>query len=431
VDFSPTFVTGIALGILCVLIPMEFVMVLAVIGVMLADTKLVPTEFIYYIRFIPMGVMAMRVLFTKLQQARWTRSSMVRQWFPFLVLAGISVLWSPSQEVSLQRVVSLILVVIGFGYGIPLYLRRQAARGPRLLIMLTGILMVAVGYSFVTRDRSAAMLNVGDYERLHGVFKNPNTLGVIAMVTFFLTFYLLRTVKRPVARYLALGSVLATGVVLLLSGSRGSLAAVVAGITVMNLLEKFKLRLPLSKAVVSLLIVGVVAFLAARASPQIENMLFRRETSGREDLIRRELAMAGQAPWLGVGFGGSDRLYAAQGKGGFGMGSHNSYTKALVELGGVGLVLTLWALYRIVRRALAYLTAFGDPLLGVTLFSGVAAYLVNAFFESWLFGFGSSITIPFWFFLAYLAYLTDEAELRLRMQAMAAGEGRSGTTREG
>jgi hypothetical protein len=70
---------------------------------------------------------------------------------------------------------------------------------------------------------------------------------------------------------------------------------------------------------------------------------------------------------------------------------------------------------------------FEDKRLGAALLGVVIASLTNALFESWLFGFGSASTIPFWLFLALLSHQADVARCRAltvrRRQGVPRGAG--------
>jgi hypothetical protein len=118
-----------------------------------------------------------------------------------------------------------------------------------------------------------------------------------------------------------------------------------------------------------------------------------------------------------VGFGASDGLFARDAVylrsiGIHISGPHSSLFRLLVDLGILGVVVATLAIGRLLRHVWRYLRWFGDPRFGASLLGVVAASLVNSFFESWLFAFGSASTVPFWFFLALLSYQADAARVR-------------------
>src|SRR5262249_808667 len=83
-------------------------------------------------------------------------------------------------------------------------------------------------------------------------------------------------------------------------------------------------------------------------------------------------------------------------------GSHNSYTRMFVDLGIVGVVVG-FSIFLVVLGQVLFVPVDvrRDPLL-IMLVATVIAGLINGFFEGWLFGFGSSSTLPLWFFLALI-----------------------------
>ncbi len=83
--------------------------------------------------------------------------------------------------------------------------------------------------------------------------------------------------------------------------------------------------------------------------------------------------------------------------------------RLLVELGFAGLLMALFSFAKVIGRSIKYLRRFEDPEMGIFLLAVVVASLVNSIFESWLFGFGNSSTIPFWLFLSMLYYQIDKA----------------------
>ena len=167
----------------------------------------------------------------------------------------------------------------------------------------------------------------------------------------------------------------------------------------------------------SIVILGAAFILTVVLLPEFRSALFRFEIASRTVLWERALILASDNPILGVGFGASDHLFLEDSLylrsiGIFIAGAHSSLFRLLVDLGVVGVLLASVGLVSCIRHANRRLRSFYDPRLGSILLALVVASLTNSLFESWLFGFGSSSTVPFWLCLALLTYQADAVDLR-------------------
>ena len=414
-----------ALGVGCFVIPVSSLLIISVIGVMLADTSLVSTDFIYLGRFVPVGVLFARVMsLPLLRKVRGGRSySMPRKWLPFLLLASMSCLYSLEPAMSVQRVVSAVLVVFGFGLGIPFYIS-DTRKIARLIKMISAVMGGAILYSLFSPSGLQAPAS-NEFVRLSGVFYNPNTLGIIAMQAFFPILYLRELEKRKIVRRMYLGILIAVGVAIMMSGSRASALGLVVGL-LFFLMNSKGFTKTFSNLMSAGLIIAGVYLTMGYLYPSLTGDLFRTGSSGREAIMRMEWGMIGKAPFFGSGFGGTDRFYFDEVlrlnrmEGGYLSGSHNSYMRLLVELGVAGGAAVLYAFGGMMLRFRRLLPQFEDQRLGVALLAAVVGSLVNAFFESWLFAFGSSTTLPFWLLLSILSYQADQAAMKIK-QTSAAG----------
>ena len=137
---------AVVLSFPLVLLPAEILILLSVVGVALADTRLVSSQFIYYLRFAPMGVLCFKALLELLLRKSFERGSyyLVKVWIPFLIISLLSVTYSIQPSLSFQRVLSAGFVLIGFGIGIPLYF----ANSKKMVhVLASNILVHGSGYS--------------------------------------------------------------------------------------------------------------------------------------------------------------------------------------------------------------------------------------------------------------------------------------------
>jgi hypothetical protein len=202
-----------------------------------------------------------------------------------------------------------------------------------------------------------------------------------------------------------------------ISGSRAAAFGLLVGIVVLarmrGLIDQRHLRI----AIRSLLLIVAALFLTSLFFPQFTSGLFRFETGSRTILWARAVFLAADHPVLGVGFAASDQVFSQDSLylrsiGIFISGAHSSPLRLLVDMGIVGVLVVTLSFVSTLHYAIGRLRAFHDPRLGSTLVALIAASLTNSIFESWLFGFGSSSTVPFWLCLATLSYQADAVKLK-------------------
>jgi O-antigen ligase len=407
----------IVIGIPLFAMPVNLLIVASIIGVMLADTRLIPTELIYYTRLMPIGILAFRVLLAYFVGRTAAKSDlgMMKAWLFFMLLASISVGYSLEPSISIQRVLSGWLVLIGFAVAIPMYF--QKPQDTTRLIWLVSIFMgAAIIYSFYSMTPEQSIpAGAQDYERFYGIFRNPNTLGLLSMQALFPTAYLWQKNSKKTVRNILFAVMVLLGIAIIISGSRAAALGFSIGLMVFLWGSRKIQQKSLPTVVMIILLITSIYLTVGYFFPEYSGGLFRTGTSGRTTLIEKEWDLAKETPYFGAGFGGSDGLYIRDAwhqrlQGIYAAGSHNSFMRLLVELGFAGLILALYAFSALIYRSIKILRQFEDPQLGIALLSVVAASLINAFFEAWLFSFGSSATIPFWLFLSLLYYQLSKAK---------------------
>ncbi len=421
----------ILLGIVCLFLPKNWLIILGIVSVALADTRLVSRHLIYYTRFVPMGVLALRVLTditTGRRQLKY-QSTFLKTFLPFIILSGISILYASDQNIVFQRYLSMLFVFIGFGLGVPLYYEKQED-----IIKLTKIIgiIIAIGviYSFFTSSAQKTTATFYVVEgRAQGIFKNPNTLGLLAMQNVFIIFYFWQKEQIKWKANLLLLTIAILGAAIISSGSRASILG-----TIIGMFFFFKgygkiYGKVLSKIVIFIIIASIAFLLIVEFFPKYEFAFLRPErpgdvthlsmleTSSRSILWKRAWIISKPARWFGVGFGGSARLFwldslYLKSIGIFISGPHSSFFKLLVELGFTGVFFALGAFFILGKKIWDMIPSCEDPILALALYGMIIAGLFNSMFESWLFGFGSSSTIPFWLFMTILTTKADEIKYK-------------------
>lgn len=406
----------------CLIIPIRYLILLGVVGVGMADSRMVSYDFIYYLRFLPMGILCLRTL-ADLHVKRLPSNHpffMAKIWLPLLGFALFSVMYALDPSLSIQRLLSAVFVLIGFGIGIPLYFS-NAKKMIEVLHLITFVMAAAILYSLhLAPQQELASSYSQDPERLYGIFNNPNTLGILCMQLIFVLIYLYQKRKDEVLGKFIFGVMIAVGIALVASGSRASGLGFVIGLIVFTWRSSRIGRRPFSTVLTMILALMSIFLLAGYFLPEYFGSLFRTGTAGRPFLWQRAWELYREGPFLGTGFGNGQIIFAADPAylrtiGIYAPDPHSSFMLLLLELGFVGIVLAAIGFVVSLRRAFKFHQYFEDPELGSILSAIIIGSLVNSFFETWLFNFGNSATVPFWFFLAMLCQQADRAEVRTRL----------------
>jgi hypothetical protein len=401
---------------------LEWLMILAIVTIMFADTTLFPSEtdsaVYFYARFVPLGLVAIRALMSIRARGGGVRSLPGLFLKPFGLLFLLSAFGTIYSEHPLNnglRAVSMLLVLISFGIGIPACMPedKQLRRGIRTVVLLLGgvILVSLVTYPFI----DSSSLEMGEYERVSGLFKNPNTLGLLSMLTFFPLAAMWWEDRRR--RWLGFLSI-AVLFGVLLSGSRGSFVGLLSGFLVVTILRGLDSKL--KAAILAVIVLGVVSIVLM---PQFQG-LARTDNGGRLVLWERAWQLGMRAPMTGVTLGGVDGLFDADREYFNSMhiyvaGSHDEYLRLFVALGFPGVLIALFGLFSITVSAIRSIPGDIDQMIQVSLLASVVAGMVNAIFEDWLFAFGGAPSLIFFFFLAVLSVYVHRRYLRRQVGAGA------------
>jgi O-antigen ligase len=410
-------VAFIGLGIVGLIAPIEWLLLLSAGAVILADSYLFPAEKdslrLYFTRFIPMGILAIRSLLIFLTHRLDTKilpGIFLKPFGLLFFLAILSTLYdrlNPSN--TLMRSLSMGFILCGFGIGVPFYLanERRLERGLHSLLVFLALVVCAglIPFPFL----SHTMSEFDDYVRVRGIFKNANTLGVMAMLTFFPLFAWWKESTKGHRFLLGLLTMMVL-VTLLVSGSRASMVGFLSGTLLFIGFSRINIR---SKILIFSIGVAISLVLLL---PRVFPGLMRVDTGLRPELWGRAFELGMRSPVLGVGFGSTNEIFIPDQEyllklGVTSAGSHNEYLRLFVGLGGMGVFLAFWGFARILLKVIHLLRHQTHRLLLLSLFAAVISGLIHALFEDWIFAFGGAPAIPFWFFLAVMSLYVRQDEL--------------------
>lgn len=348
--------------------------------------------------------------------------------FSFLALA--SALYSVSPEFTVMRTFTLICI---FYLTSRLVKPLAAVYGAQRIVDLIflAILPLFVYSIFLLRDSSAwnetqntfdALIanterrKLGlpvvseDLHRFHGIFQNPNTVGLIVALLFPVLLASALTYRKNKFYPVLMGIML---VFLWLSASRLGIVAVLAS-TLFVLIQYYG-RNKVGKWLLALILPSVVAgavFWFSRGGAKLldylrfdkKNVLF---AGGRVEAWIFGQNLIAQRPWLGYGFGTEDQLFrrtAYHFKLHEGLYVHNSYIGLWIQMGALSLILfiPLFMLF------FSELRTKNRSLLRIGLSGMLLSAFMACFFESWIYAAGNAFVLPFWSGVALLEFLRDK-----------------------
>jgi O-antigen ligase len=249
--------------------------------------------------------------------------------------------------------------------------------------------------------------------RFLGLMNNPNTIGYFAAPVLPPAVLLLAQMGSGRRRLMLLLAVIVVGVGLALSGSRAGVLSSLTGITVgLVLAGTFRQSRQAKRAIVLMALIvvaGVVVFpaldLTARTGGQgTEGFFELGGGSGRELNWSNSIPLVTQSPVFGHGLGSTPTLFpqAQSATQGVVLGmAHNSYLEATIDLGLVGMLLmTALAVSGLIAAVRLSRTRGPGSRLGPVFAAGIAAGLIEAFFETGMLAAGGVFAFPFWLCIA-------------------------------
>jgi len=310
----------------------------------------------------------------------WPEIKLYSTFIPFFIVASISILDSPVQFTSIQKLASYFLLF----YVIPqLVIRLLQTEKERLLkgLIAFGTLVLIIG--IVLKYVMPGMVLFQESGRFSGLLGNPNGLGIFTFV-FFMLYMLIRKYNSDYftqkEHYIILGAIALS---LIFAGSRGGIFSSILFIIGYFLFQR---SIVLGFTVMISIFVSY-QLMMANLETIITNLnlqdYFRLETlekgSGRLEAYKFARQHIQYNYWFGRGFGYTEYLmhkyaeyFISKGHQG---NVHNSYLTIWLDTGLIGLIAFAWGWLKNFYRASLY-----SPLIWAVLFGTLLTTTV----ESWL-----------------------------------------------
>jgi O-antigen ligase len=331
----------------------------------------------------------------------------------FLLFAVLSTFYSIDQRYTLIRSVSFI-ALFGFMMGLHSWLKTKLQ-----LYSLFNTLWVAVSICLLINILSIPLAPERAWfweenYRLQCLWGHPNSLGAFCMIAYPVLMWRYAH-STPIIKWGILFTIFLVVGLHGLSGSRTTITASILGVS----MWWFVLKEP--NKLLTFVSISIIVALMAVSIKIIPVSFERRETSGltnltgRPEIWRSALTLAGEKPVLGYGYAADGKIFQDprfyHSEYAFWSGSarsslHNGYISVLVGVGAGGLLLFLiilaYPLWHNISLKKDHYKAF--------LFSIMSMCLLTNLLESSITG-GTSITATFfwitWVMAGKLRYVTD------------------------
>ncbi len=391
--------------------PVFLLLSLSVGWLFLCQSPLYPHyyDFLSSGRWFAIGMVGAACLITGIRGRR----KMGLRWivsFPFLIAMYfmLTMLWSINRELTLGRSISIVLLsttVVGTIWytGDSAVKIHEAMKAVVFPITLLFWILTPV-YGFDTSLLEKGLL------RTAGPMLNPNGIGILGAFLGPVAFYLWRaTQKRHI---FWLGSFLTCIVLVMLSGTRTAISAILLAFTFIAITRMHSFSINMLFATTFTLFISVVLLIAeVYGLPKIIQTYLRVENlaigGGRFEAWNVGWDLLRLKPLTGYGFGTEDMLFEQFGvrflKHGGAM-VHNSYLGLSLQIGILGAgVFFSWMFitaFKGIRLCLRIRNLLVSALVG-TLVAGLTICLT----ESWLYSAGNSQSLPFWVLFGILVRL--------------------------
>jgi exopolysaccharide production protein ExoQ len=281
-----------------------------------------------------------------------------RNWFlaALVLLALVSCLWAQMPLLVLRRGIAVFGTTL---FGVALALRLSLEEQLRLLRWVFRIIAVLSLACIVLLPGYGISSGADNHGEWRGIFDHKNRLGSIMALSILVEWQL--PAHSRLDRIIKGLALLVSALLLVFSDSVTPLIALVAALLFMEVykLASLRLRLPTYAIFLASAVFGVVLFLGVGG--KVMDALGRSsDLTGRTQIWSMVLSFIPRHPVLGYGYSGfwngasTESGAIDQIVGAMVMYSHNGFLEILLNLGAVGLLLTLVLLGTGVKRAYSF-----------------------------------------------------------------------------
>lgn len=355
---------------------------------------------VFYLRFVMLiGLVAVTLIKPRAAPRQRAITDLGVPVALFVTLAFASATWSVDPGLTLQRAASVALLFMAvFALAARAWATRQDVL--RDLAVVAFVLVAALIVGLVGYARGAEWASQAS--RFRGILENPNSVGVVGALLIPVAFGFAGWRRGGRRMWWSVVGLLAL-VSLVLSESRSGLIG--AGLGLLTILMVGSRRSAAQRSIPFVIVglsIAVLLIGVSRAPDRLQDAAGRRiefesGAGGRFDAWRLAWDLCRDRPGTGWGFGTTEQVFGVRVpalvsqtfQGGL---VHNGYLQTLLEIGPMGLVLLISALWRIVRRAIGgSLDVARSGVIGA-----VVAGLVSQMGESGITSAGSIFAFNFW-----------------------------------
>lgn len=353
----------------------------------------------YLLQFTPLLVIIVKLIFEPIQKLRKVDMLVIAYILVFNFVALFTSVIGVYPENSLFQSILLLFISI---FLLLSYIKRWTKQFPiQGDLYIIYIYIILVGLMGLVLYLLNPTIVIADYGRFKGLYSNANYVGMISAIGIMLGIYLSCNKKRGEVYLNLLGGIILV-LNLILSGSRGSILALIIGLFSLLFYKEFRQRL--YKQLIIIIPTGLL-FGVYLLITNLDTVLgsFGRDaqnsdiTSGRLDIYNILIQHWLESPVFGVGYRNAETL-----EGVIGISPHNIYLSVLTEMGLIGLIVFLMLLITIL---FAVKIQGKDKILVGTVVTILAIELT----ESSIFGFGGPTALISWVLILIYASIRNKS----------------------
>lgn len=257
-------------------------------------------------------------------------------WLAFLLIAGLSILWSTSSLISIAEFLRLSSYFAIFFYGYVYVRTENDVHNLFKVVIISGFIPSALALYQLISGSGLTLPFEGIFNRIYGTFAHPNLFAYYLLLPICCSLYFTIKEKNQETSRLLYGLVtIFYSAILVLTYTRGAWLAFFIIIVILGIM-RYRALLFLF-FVAALFAYGLVTPIQERINDIINNPY--SSVDWRQDLWKDARGYATEKPLLGQGAGTAKDFIAEKRGPQFGSSDpHNDYLKILLENGLVGLV---------------------------------------------------------------------------------------------